>query len=60
VTGMFARFSEDESGATAIDYAMISAFVGIGIIAALSSVRGSLIDEFASPATALNEANAGS
>jgi pilus assembly protein Flp/PilA len=60
VSGLFARFSEAESGATAIEYALISALVGIGIVAALSSVRGSLIDEFASTATALNEANAGS
>ena len=36
----------DRRGATAIEYAMIAAFVAIGIIAALGSVGGTLRGNF--------------
>lgn len=39
---MFSRFMKDESGATAIEYGLIAAIVGVGIILGLQQVRGSL------------------
>lgn len=39
---MFSRFMKDESGATAIEYGLIAAIVGVGIIVGLQSVRGQL------------------
>ena len=33
-----ARFAQDESGATAIEYGLIAAFVGVGIIAGLDAL----------------------
>ena len=37
-----ARFAQDESGATAIEYGLIAAFVGVGIIAGLGQLRAGL------------------
>ena len=37
-----ARFVKDESGATAIEYGLIAAIVGIGIIAGLGPLRNAL------------------
>ncbi|WP_414461709.1 Flp family type IVb pilin [Hyphomicrobium sp. B1] len=54
---MFSRFVKDESGATAIEYGLIAAIVAVGIIAALSQVRGSLQTTFEGVATQLNTAN---
>jgi pilus assembly protein Flp/PilA len=39
---MFSRFMNDESGATAIEYGLIAAIVGVGIILGLQSVRTQL------------------
>jgi pilus assembly protein Flp/PilA len=39
---MFSRFMKDESGATAIEYGLIAAIVGVGIILGLQSVRTEL------------------
>lgn len=39
---MFSRFMKDESGATAIEYGLIAAIVGVGIIVGLGSVRTEL------------------
>ena len=36
------RFAEDHSGATAIEYALIAAIVGVGIIVGLGSLRDGL------------------
>ena len=36
------RFSEDGSGATAIEYGLIAAIVGIGIIVGLGALRDGL------------------
>ncbi len=33
------RFARDQSGATAIEYGLIAALIGMGIIASLSSIR---------------------
>lgn len=40
------RFVKDESGATAIEYGLIAALVGVGIIAALSQLRDNLNTTF--------------
>jgi len=43
---MFNKFIQDESGATAIEYALIAALLSIGIIAMLKSVKGNLNNTF--------------
>lgn len=37
-----ARFVNDESGATAIEYGLIAALIAVGIIAAATTLGGSL------------------
>jgi pilus assembly protein Flp/PilA len=39
---LFNRFVKDESGATAIEYGLIAAIIGVGIIAALQGVKNQL------------------
>lgn len=39
---MFRRFLRDESGATAIEYGLIAALVGLVLVTALSSIGESL------------------
>jgi pilus assembly protein Flp/PilA len=39
---MFSRFMNDESGATAIEYGLIAAIVGVGIIAGLTQLKTGL------------------
>jgi pilus assembly protein Flp/PilA len=41
-----ARFVKDESGATAIEYGLIAAIVGVGIISGLGVLRDALNDLF--------------
>ena len=55
---LFAAFGKDESGATAIEYALIAAIVGIGIITALNSLKTQLNSTFNTVSTALTTANA--
>ncbi|MFO1173505.1 MAG: Flp family type IVb pilin [Hyphomicrobiaceae bacterium] len=55
---LFARFGKDESGATAIEYALIAAIVGIGIITALGSMKDELNETFEKVESSLSEANA--
>lgn len=55
---LFSQFGKDESGATAIEYALIAAIVGIGIIAALQSLRTQLNNTFTTVSSALTNANA--
>jgi pilus assembly protein Flp/PilA len=40
------RFAEDESGATAIEYGLIAAIVGVGIIVGLGTLRDGLTTLF--------------
>ena len=40
------RFVRDESGATAIEYGLIAALIAVGIIAAATTLGGSLSDLF--------------
>ncbi len=39
---IFARFAQDESGATAIEYGLIAALISVGIIVAASTLGGNL------------------
>lgn len=39
---IFARFAQDESGATAIEYGLIAALISVGIIAAVTTLGGNL------------------
>ncbi len=41
-----ARFANDESGATAIEYGLIAALIAVGIIAAATALGGSLSSLF--------------
>jgi pilus assembly protein Flp/PilA len=50
------RFVSDESGATAIEYGLIAALIAVGIIAAATTLGGSLSDLFARISGKLNTA----
>ena len=39
---IFARFAQDESGATAIEYGLIAALISVVIIGAVSTLGGTL------------------
>ncbi len=43
---LFARFTQDESGATAIEYGLIAGLIAVAIIAGASSLGNSLDDMF--------------
>ena len=47
------RFAGDESGATAIEYGLIAALIAVGIIAAATTLGGSLSSLFNKIATKL-------
>ena len=53
---LFARFSDDQSGATAIEYALIAAFVAIGIVGALKALATTLNGDFSNVTTILSSA----
>jgi pilus assembly protein Flp/PilA len=42
MTNILSRFVKDESGATAIEYGLIAAIVGVGIIAGLGNLKDGL------------------
>ena len=50
---LFQRFAKDESGATAIEYGLIAAIVGVGIILSLGPLRNQLNLTFNSISTTL-------
>ncbi len=52
------RFLNDQSGATAIEYALIPAFLSIGIIASVTALRGTINNTFNEISAALTNANA--
>ncbi|WP_449396812.1 Flp family type IVb pilin [Devosia riboflavina] len=43
---IFARFAQDESGATAIEYGLIAALISVVIIGAVGLLGGTLTDVF--------------
>lgn len=50
----FAKLLKDESGATAIEYGLIAAIVGVGIIASLNLLQEGLDGIFTSVGNTLN------
>ncbi len=50
------RFLRDDSGATAIEYGLIAALIAVGIIAAATTLGGSLSRVFNRITTKLNTA----
>lgn len=50
---MIARFLADETGATAIEYALIGSIVSIVIVAAVTSIGTNLVAKFTIVATGL-------
>ena len=53
---IIARFANDESGATAIEYGLIAALIAVGIIAAATTLGGSLSSLFNRVSNKLNSA----
>jgi pilus assembly protein Flp/PilA len=51
ISHQFRRFADDESGATAIEYALVASIISITIAAALSTMRTSLQTTFNDVAT---------
>jgi len=51
------KFIRDEGGATAIEYGLIAALIAVGIIAAATTLGGSLSDLFNRISTRLNSAS---
>ncbi len=50
----FAKFIDDESGATAIEYGLIAALIAVGIIAAATTLGGGLSTLFNKISTKLD------
>jgi pilus assembly protein Flp/PilA len=48
---LFARFREDESGATAIEYGLIAALISVAIIAGASTLGNNISNTFNNIAT---------
>ncbi|GGE40909.1 PilA pilus assembly protein [Marinicauda pacifica] len=53
---LFSRFMNDESGATAIEYGLIAALIGVGLVAILGTLSGSLEGVFQGAADELDSA----
>jgi pilus assembly protein Flp/PilA len=53
MTSLFARFLQDEAGATAIEYGLIAAGISIAIIAAVNGLGTNLNAKFTSINTSL-------
>ncbi|HAT86028.1 Flp family type IVb pilin [Cohaesibacter gelatinilyticus] len=52
----FARFLNDESGATAIEYALLAGLIGVGIVAAAGTLEDAITALFNRIGTALGAA----
>jgi pilus assembly protein Flp/PilA len=50
----FARFIKDESGATAIEYGLIAALIGVALITGATTLGGKLNNTFANIAGKIN------
>ena len=55
MSAFIARFLADESGATAIEYGLIAAIVGVGIIVGLGALRDGLNNLFNNVKTQLSK-----
>ncbi len=54
---MLKRFLKNEDGATAIEYGLIAALIGVAIIVAVTAVGTSLNDTFTNVSTKLDAAS---
>ncbi len=54
---LVARFVKDESGATAIEYGLIAALIGVGIISAATTLGESISGTFGAISTQLDTAS---
>jgi pilus assembly protein Flp/PilA len=54
MTAIVSRFVKDESGATAIEYGLIAAIVGVGIVTGLTTLKGALNNLFGNVSNTLN------
>lgn len=54
MTKLLTRLMKDESGATAIEYGLIAALIGVAIITGAQAVGGALNTKFTNIATTLN------
>jgi len=50
----FAKFLRDESGASAAEYALILAIVGLGIVVAVTSLRDAIATAIGNTATRIS------
>lgn len=57
---MFAKFLKDESGATAIEYTLLAALIGVALIAAMKGLQGELDKTMQSVEDELKTVNGGS
>ena len=57
MTQFLARFAQDESGATAIEYGLIAALIAVALISVLGVLSTSLKGTFTKVSTELNTAN---
>jgi pilus assembly protein Flp/PilA len=55
---LFARFVKDESGATAIEYGLIAALIGVAIIVAATALGSQLSGTFTTISSKLSGATA--
>jgi pilus assembly protein Flp/PilA len=53
---LFARFANDESGATAIEYGLIAGLISIAIVTAVTTAGGSISSIFTTVSTKLTAA----
>lgn len=56
---MLKKFLSNKSGATAIEYTLIAALVGIGLVGALGTLEGDLTTSLESVGTELSTAGSG-
>jgi pilus assembly protein Flp/PilA len=52
--GLFRRFRRCDSGATAIEYGLIAAIIGVGIVASLGVLRTGVVALYSSASDGLN------
>ncbi|PLW75833.1 Flp family type IVb pilin [Cohaesibacter celericrescens] len=52
----FVLFMNDESGATAIEYALLAGLIGVGIVSAASALKGNITSLFAEIGVELDKA----
>lgn len=57
MTKLLTRLMKDESGATAIEYGLIAALIGVAIITGARSLGGALNNKFSNLATTINTTN---